>query len=47
MKYVLTNQAVIYLHLRNLEFNAINKIAYKLKNYDLTLKFGDPTVNDV
>ena len=47
MKYVLTNKAVIYLHLRNLEFNAINKIAYKLKNYGLTLKYGDPTINDI
>ena len=47
MKYELQNQAVIYLHLRNQEFAFVNKIAYKLKNYGLKLKFGDPTINDV
>jgi len=47
LKYELQNKAVIYLRLRNLEFTFVNKIAYKLKNYGLRLKFGDPTVNDV
>ena len=47
MKYELQNKAVIYLHLRNQEFAFVNKIAYKLKNYGLKLKFGDPTINDV